>query len=264
MLQPQTTYSDTNKIAHDAYKICETLGRAFKVYKNESSKYIIWCRDCGAASCFSIRDTASIINGVDAWKITTSNLTFNCSNLGKPNRQYSIKQLMGWGVIPTAAAYIPTSAGGNKSGGQIKQLGTMLQTTDKIRLKKTQLAKIIDQKKADTSDHMVQQYGLLQSYLELDMEEESGKNQRILSKGYSDFEPMSGAYVLDTQWNKFRKGGNIELPVLEQLLYTTGYSKAYWHSENIWRHCELDMCHGKGIFGGRISLLTHATGNGKN
>ncbi len=61
-----------------------------------------------------------------AWKITTSHLTFMCSNLGKPNKQYSIKQLMGWGVIPTAAAYIPTSAGGNKSGGQIKQLGTML------------------------------------------------------------------------------------------------------------------------------------------
>ena len=111
---------------------------------------------------------------------------------------------------------------------------------------------------------MVQQYGLLQSYLELDLEEEFEKNQRILSKGYSHFKPMSGAYVLDTQWNKFIKGENIELPVFERLLYTTGYCKAYWHSENIWRHCELDMCHGKGIFGGRISLLTHATGNGKN
>ena len=98
MLQPRTIYSDTNKIAHDAYKICETLGRAFKVYKNDSSKYILRCRDCGAASCFSIRATASIIDGVGAWKITTSHLTFMCSNLGKRNKQYSIKQLMGWGV----------------------------------------------------------------------------------------------------------------------------------------------------------------------
>jgi hypothetical protein len=65
MLQPHTTYNDTNKIAHDAYKISETLGRTFKVHKNDSSKHILRCRDCGAASCFSVRATSSVVDDAD-------------------------------------------------------------------------------------------------------------------------------------------------------------------------------------------------------
>jgi hypothetical protein len=53
----------------------------------------------------------------------------------KGNTKQVTSQLMTWGVIPTAAAYAPTSAGGRKRGGQVEKLASMVRLTDKVQLK---------------------------------------------------------------------------------------------------------------------------------
>ena len=160
-----------------------------------------------------------------------------------------------WGIIPTATSYIPTASSTKRAVGQLQQLGSMVQISDKVHLKKTQIAGILDAKKKCTTEHHIQQFALLQSFLEIDLENE--KNDLTGSA----VKPPLGAYVLDTQWTKFE---NAEMATFERLLFTTGYCKAYWQCPNLWRHCELDMCHIKNEFGGFISLLTHSTSNGRN
>lgn len=264
MLQQNSTYKDTNQIAHDTYQVCEALGRQFAVHKNDRQRYELRCRDCKLASCFNVNARSSVENGNTVWSLKSVNLGFTCRIDGKKQkRQYTTKQLMTWGVIPTASSYIPTRAGDRSGGGQNEQLAQMIKTSDKVHLKKTQISRILDSKTRNTTEHNIQQFGLLQSYLDIDFNNELEARERMLQKVGRTMKTdyRLGAYVLDTQWTDFE---NTHLATFERLLFTTGYCKAYWNCSNIWRHCELDMCHIKNEFGGFISLLTHSTSNGRN
>ena len=68
--------------------------------------------------------------------IHNAQLKFECQP--KPDnksRSYTTTQLTEWGVIPTVAAYVPSSAGGKNGGGQVTQFGTMILKADKVQLK---------------------------------------------------------------------------------------------------------------------------------
>jgi len=131
---------------------------------------------------------------------------------------------MSWHAIPTAKTFIPTSATGNKDGGQIAQLSKMIQQSDKVTLKKTQTASLITAKQKDSSEIHIQQYGLLHAYLEAHRQNEAEAVQRYLNELKShNRKPVKsplGAYVLDTEWTMFDK---MELPTFVRLMFTTGY-----------------------------------------
>ena len=265
MLQQKSSYSDTNNIARDAFKVCSVLGRGFVVYKNDTTRYVLRCRDCKGQSCFEISAKPRVTESGDIeWSLLKVCLEFSCT-ISKTKRQYTSKQLLQWGVMPTAKAYIPTKATGRTGGGQVQQLATMVQQSDKITLKKTQTLSLLDAKRKDTNEVQIQQFGLLHSYLQEDLQHEVDSRHGYLeecNKRKIQPEPSPiGAYVLDTEWTMFEGG---ELPTFVRLMYTTGYAKAYWQSAGVWMHAELDMCHIKNVFGGCISLLTHANSKGRN
>ena len=266
MLQPGALYSTTSDISCDAYKVCAVLGRSFRVYKNEAKRYVLRCKGCKDPDCFTISAKPRVTEGGDTtWYICKVKLDFKCTTSPTTKRQYRSSHLMSWHAIPTANAFIPTSATGNKDGGQIAQLSKMIQQSDKVTLKKTQTASLISAKRKDSSEIHIQQYGLLHAYLEADRQNEVEAVQRYLNELKShNRKPVKsplGAYVLDTEWTMFDK---MELPTFVRLMFTTGYAKSYWESKHIWRHGELDMCHVRSTFGGCIALLTHATSNGSN
>jgi hypothetical protein len=163
--------------------------------------------------------------------------------------------LLSWHAIPTAKKFIPTSATGNKDGGQIAQLSKMIQQSDKFTLKKIQTASLITAKRKDSSEIHIQQYGLFHAYLQADMQNEVVRYlDELKSHNRKPVKSPLGAYVLDTECSMFDK---MELPTFVRLMFTTGYAKSYWESKHVWRHGELDMCHVKSTFGGCIALLTH-------
>ena len=234
------------------------------VYKNDTTRYVLRCRDCKGQSCFEISAKPRVTESGDIeWSLLKVCLEFSCT-ISKTKRQYTSKQLLQWGVMPTAKAYIPTKATGRTGGGQVQQLATMVQQSDKITLKKTQTLSLLDAKRKDTNEVQIQQFGLLHSYLQEDLQHEVDSRHGYLeecNKRKIQPEPSPiGAYVLDTEWTMFEGG---ELPTFVRLMYTTGYAKAYWQSAGVWMHAELDMCHIKNVFGGCISLLTHANSNGR-
>jgi hypothetical protein len=143
----------------------------------------------------------------------------------------------------------------------------MVRTTDKVLLKTKQLRGIIDKKSGNTTEHNIQQFTVLQSFLEIDLANEAGARQRYLTKMAGKQIPTTdvplGGYILDTDYTAFCDN-IVEYATFKRLFFTTGYSKAYWNNPNIWRHAELDMCHIRTAFGGCIALLTHSTSNGRN
>jgi hypothetical protein len=138
MLQTGEMYVTTTDIARDTYSVCQVLGRAFKQYKNEKGKFYLRCKDCGQADCFVVEARPLLIEGCTQWKIGKCNLSFHCTRKTEGrNRHYTTKQLLAWGVIPTAVAFVPTSAGGRIGVGQVKQFGTMVKHSDGVALKRT-------------------------------------------------------------------------------------------------------------------------------
>jgi hypothetical protein len=113
-----------------------------------------------------------------------------------------------WGVVPTGAGYVPTSAGGKNGGGQVEQLAAMVRLTDKVQLKTNQLRGIIDKKGGNTTEHNIQQFGLLQSFLQMDFQNEADTRQHFLKKMAGNSVPVSPEdvplggciLVLDTCW----------------------------------------------------------------
>jgi hypothetical protein len=58
-----------------------------------------------------------VVDGSEYWVIHKVHLNFECQP--KPDnksRSYTTTQLTEWGVIPTVAAYVPSSAGGKMVG----------------------------------------------------------------------------------------------------------------------------------------------------
>ena len=259
MLQTGAIYLATTNIARDTFSVCQVLGRAFKQYRNEKRRFCLRCKDCGQADCFTVEARSVLIEGSTQWQIGKLNLSFHCTPQKTKGRKrhYTTKQLLAWGVIPTAVSFVPTTAGGRVGGGQVKQFGTMVKHSDGVALKRTQLSDILKQKKSSTTEVQIQQFALLQSYSELDLKQEVDAIERRKPK----FAPPISAYVLDSEWQSL---DGIEMPVFVRLMYTTGYCKYYWKQKGKWPMCELDMCHIKVTFGGHISLLTHSTANGQN
>jgi hypothetical protein len=130
-------------------------------------------------------------------------MSFTCPP-AKKQRQYQTSQFMTWGVIPTAAGYVPTSAGGKKDGGQVEQLAAMAMLTDKAQLKTNQLRGLIDKKAGNTTEHNLQQFVLLQSFLQMDLQNEADARERFLKKMTANRVAVSpadvplGGYILDT------------------------------------------------------------------
>ncbi len=253
MLQTGAIYLATTNIARDTFRVCQVLGRTFKQYKTEKRKFSLRCKDCEQADCFKVEARSVLIEGCTQWQIGKLNLSFHCTPKTKGRkRHYTTKQLLAWGIIPTAVAFIPTSAGGRVGGGQVKQFGTMVKHSDGVTLKRTQLSDILKEKKSSTTELQIQQFALLQSYCELDLKQEADAIERWKPK----LAPPISANVLDSEWQSL---DGIEMPVFVRLMHTTGYCKYYWKQKGNWPMCELDMCHMKVTFGGHISLLTHST-----
>ncbi len=96
------------------------LVRRFKVHKDERTKWELRCRGCGKVSCFQLYARPEVVDGSEYWVIHNVHLKFECQP--KPDnksRSYTTNQLKEWGdcVIPTAASYAPSSAGGKIGGG---------------------------------------------------------------------------------------------------------------------------------------------------
>jgi hypothetical protein len=90
-----------------------------------------------------------------------------------------ISALKEWGVIPTAASYVPSSAGGKNGGGQVTQFGTMILKADKVQLKRGQLlVKMLQKKECSSTEHAIQQFGPLDSYLVGDRFAERNRGKR--------------------------------------------------------------------------------------
>ncbi len=114
-----------------------------------------------------------VVDGSEYWVIHNFHWKFECQP--KPDnkpRSYTTTQLKEWGVIPTAASYVPSSTGGKNGGGQITQFGTMILKADKVQLKRGQLVKMLQKKKCSSTEHAIQQFGLLDYYLETDLQNE--------------------------------------------------------------------------------------------
>jgi hypothetical protein len=125
-----------------------------------------------------------VVDGSEYWVIHKVHLNFECQP--KPDnksRSYTTTQLTEWGVIPTVAAYVPSSAGGKNGGGQVTQFGTMILKADKVQLKRDQLLKMLQKKKCNSTEHAIQQFALLDSYLESDLQNEIEARERRLA-GY--------------------------------------------------------------------------------
>jgi hypothetical protein len=198
MLETGEIYLATTDIARDTYSVCQVLPRAFKQYKNGKWKFYLRRKDCGLADCFIVEARSILIEGCTLWKICKVNLSFHCTRKTEGrNRHYITKQLLAWGIIPTEVAFVPTSAGGRISGGQVKQLGLMVKHTDGVALKRTQLS------------------ALLKSYLELDLKEEVDAIERRMLK----IRPPISAYMLESKWESLSLDG-IEMPIF---MFTTGY-----------------------------------------
>jgi hypothetical protein len=132
----------------------------------------------------------------------------------------------------------------------------MIQQSDKVTLKKHQVASLITVKRKDSSEIHIQQYGLLHSYLQADTQNEVAAVQRYPDElKRTNRKPVKsplGVYVLDTEWTIMFD--TMELPTFV-LMFTTGYAKSYRQSGHVWSHAELDMCHVKTTFGGCIASL---------
>ncbi len=116
MLQTGAIYLSTTNIARDTFSVCQcqVLGRAFKQYKNEKRRFSLRCKDCGQADCFTVEARSVLIEGCTEWQIGKLNLSFHYTPQKTKGRKrhYTTKQLLAWGVIPTAVAFVPTIAGG--------------------------------------------------------------------------------------------------------------------------------------------------------
>jgi hypothetical protein len=103
----------------------------------------------------------------------------------------------------------------------------MVQKSDKLTLKKSQILSLLDAKRKDSYEVQIQQFGLLQSYLQEDLQQETDSRQRYheqCNKRKIEPDPSPiGVYLLDTEWTEFEGG---DLPTFVRLMYTTGYAKA--------------------------------------
>jgi hypothetical protein len=83
----------------------------------------------------------------------------------------------------------------------------------------------------------------------------------MAAKNISTTDVPLGGYILDTDYTPFCDN-IVEYATFKRLIFTTGYSKAYWNNPNIWRHAELDMCHIRTALGGCIAFFSTAQATG--
>jgi hypothetical protein len=74
---------------------------------------------------------------------------------------------------------------------QVERLAAMVRLTDKVKLKTNQLRGIIDEKAGNTTEHNIQQFRLLQGFLQLDFQNEAEAIQRFLKKMAGNIVPVS-------------------------------------------------------------------------
>ncbi len=99
----------------------------------------------------------------------------------------------------------------------------MVRTTDKVLLKTKQLRGIVDKKSGNTTEHNIQQFTVLQSFLEIDLANEAEARQRYLTKMAGKPIPTTkvplGGYILDTDYTAFCDN-IVEYATFKRLFFT--------------------------------------------